>query len=105
MDKISITLTIKKKKKTYFLPSELNAKTAMIAMEIKEETDLVNPGVSDVNRMAEFIVSAYGNQFTKDQLLEGTPYKEFMGIMINQIRVLSGQLNNIAKNITPEGKS
>ena len=98
-----IRLKIEGKEKEFF-ESEMTAKTVRIAMDIQENTDFRKIKARDLDTIIDFLVSAYGNQFTQDDVWDGLTAKDFMKVLINQLTYISNSITDIAKEVTPEGE-
>jgi hypothetical protein len=64
------------------------------SLEIAEEVDLDEVGAQEVDKLCEFIVAAFENQFTIDEFLMGISKEEGMNLAG---KILSMCINNITE--------
>ena len=71
-----IQLSIEGKEKVFAVPF-VSARIMKRAIQIQPHIDINNLTAENVDIMADFMVEAYNNQFTADEVLDGMSNKDF----------------------------
>lgn len=71
------------------------------AVALTDEMNLEKISVKDLDDMVDFVVEAYGNQFTRDDLYDGIEAKDLMEVLSKCITdVVGGVANKLeSKNV------
>lgn len=87
--------------KTYVMPK---VKTRMLrkAVEVNEKIDFNNLKTQDLDELVDFVVSLYGNQFTRDEFYDELDADKLIETLNNSINgivgTMSGKLNEFPNN-------
>lgn len=73
---MKLTLRIKKEKKTFNLPEFIPARLIRQAPELADIPN--NPGPEDMDKMVQFVVNVFDEQFTLDQYWDGVDARKFL---------------------------
>ncbi|WP_242237962.1 phage tail assembly chaperone G [Bacillus cereus group sp. BfR-BA-01316] len=73
---MKLTLRINKEKKTFNLPGFIPARLIRQAPELADIPN--NPGPEDMDKMVQFVVNVFDEQFTLDQYWDGMDARKFL---------------------------
>lgn len=74
---MEVTIFIDGEYKTFTVPF-VNALTLRKSIEINKEIDFSNIQEEDLDKLVDFVVMAFNNQFTREEFYEGVPGKELL---------------------------
>ena len=87
--------------RTYVMPK---VKTRMLrkAVEVNEKIDFNNLKTQDLDELVDFVVSLYGNQFTRDEFYDELDADKLIETLNNSINgivgTMSDKLNELPNN-------
>lgn len=73
---MKLTLRIDGENKTFNLPEFISARLIRQAPELADIPN--NPGPEDMDKMVQYVVKVYGEQFTLDQYWDGVDARKFL---------------------------
>lgn len=79
--------------KTYVMPK---VKTRMLrkAVEVNEKIDFNNLKTKDLDELVDFVVSLYGNQFTRDEFYDELDADKLIETLNNSINGIVGTMSD-----------
>lgn len=79
--------------KTYVMPK---VKTRMLrkAVEVNEKIDFNNLKTQDLDELIDFVVSLYGNQFTRDEFYDELDADKLIETLNNSINGIVGTMSD-----------
>ncbi|MDU4847495.1 phage tail assembly chaperone G [Clostridium sp.] len=79
--------------KTYVMPK---VKTRMLrkAVEVNEKIDFNNLKTQDLDELIDFVVSLYGNQFTRDEFYDELDADQLIETLNNSINGIVGTMSD-----------
>ncbi|MGF9830934.1 hypothetical protein ABEX57_19050 [Bacillus anthracis] len=83
---MKLTLRINNEEKTFNLPAFIPARLIRQAPELADIPN--NPEAADLDKMVQYVVHVYGEQFTVDQYWDGVDARKFLLITTNVINAL-----------------
>ncbi|MEM5660007.1 hypothetical protein AAHB62_31890 [Bacillus cereus] len=83
---MKLTLRINNEEKTFNLPSFIPARLIRQAPELADIPN--NPEAADLDKMVQYVVQVYGEQFTVDQYWDGVDARKFLLTTTNVINAL-----------------
>lgn len=93
---MKITLLINGKEKTFIAPF-VSTRRLREALSLSK---LLQKGVDEegLDKLGEYMVSIYGNQFNLDELLDGFPAEKFVSKIVEDMEKIIGDFTNKVKN-------
>ncbi|EJV75794.1 phage tail assembly chaperone G, partial [Bacillus cereus] len=83
---MKLTLLIKEEKKIFHLPEFIPARLIRQAPELADIPN--NPGPEDMDKMVQYVVKVYGEQFTLDQYWDGVDARKFLSTTSDVINAI-----------------
>ncbi|MEZ2325791.1 hypothetical protein R1C46_18450 [Bacillus tropicus] len=83
---MKLTLRINNEEKTFNLPTFIPARLIRQAPELADIPN--NPEAADLDKMVQYVVHVYGEQFTVDQYWDGVDARKFLLTTTNVINAL-----------------
>lgn len=83
---MKLTLRINNEEKTFNLPVFIPARLIRQAPELADIPN--NPEAADLDKMVQYVVQVYGEQFTVDQYWDGVDARKFLLTTTNVINAL-----------------
>ncbi|PEL80017.1 phage tail assembly chaperone G [Bacillus wiedmannii] len=99
---MKLTLRIKKEKKTFNLPDFIPARLIRQAPELADIPD--NPGPEDMDKMVQFVVKVFDEQFTLDQYWDGVDARKFLSTTSEVINTVINETVEAASGIPGTGE-
>ncbi|PFB43974.1 hypothetical protein CN404_29890 [Bacillus thuringiensis] len=103
---MKLTLMMNKEKKTFHLPAFIPARLIRQAPELADIPN--NPGPEDMDKMVQYVVKVYGEQFTLDQYWDGVDARKFlstttevMNAIINETVEAAGGTSGTGEETNP----
>lgn len=85
---MKLTLRIDGEKQTFNMPEFIPARLIRQAPELADIPN--NPGPEDMDKMVQFVVKVYDDQFTLDQYWDGVDARKFLA---TTVEVIDGIIN------------
>lgn len=93
---MQITLNIDNQERTFIAPFISTRKLRKAMALVKDLNGDFNEETMD--KLAEYLIEVYGNQFTLDQLYDGFPGNKFFKKAIDDITSITGEFEEKIKN-------
>lgn len=98
---MDITLKIKGKDNT-FKAGFISARMVRRTIEVSQGVNFENISPDELDKLIDYIVELFGNQFTRDDVYDGLSSKELIPTITNCINEVVGQMSDVTKG---EGKN
>ncbi|PGT51071.1 hypothetical protein COD14_31020 [Bacillus cereus] len=99
---MKLALIIDGEKQTFNMPGFIPARLIRQAPELAEIPN--NPGPEDMDKMVQFVVKVYGNQFTLDQYWDGVDARKFLSTTSDVINAIINETVEAAGGTTGTGE-
>jgi hypothetical protein len=95
---MEITLIIDEKEKIFIAPF-IKARMLRTTMGMSNEFNSGNFTVESLDKIVDYEVKLYGEQFTVDQLYDGFPANKLVNKVLDDMNSVMGTMDNKIKNI------
>ncbi|HFR4148752.1 TPA: hypothetical protein ACHVJ6_002576 [Bacillus cereus] len=100
---MKLTLRINRENKTFNLPEFIPARLIRQAPELAEIPN--NPGPEDMDKMVQYVVKVYGEQFTMDQYWDGVDARKFLSTTSDVINAIVNETVDAAGGTPGTGEA
>jgi hypothetical protein len=98
---LEIVLKINGKDKTY-TASFISARMVRRTIEVSKEVNFDNILPEELDKLMDYIVELFGNQFTRDELYDGLASKDLISTITRCINEVVGEVSSVTAG---EGKN
>lgn len=98
---MEIVLKINGKDKTY-TASFISARMVRRTIEVSKEVNFDNILPEELDKLMDYIVELFGNQFTRDELYDGLASKDLISTITRCINEVVGEVSSVTAG---EGKN
>ncbi|MGE7632726.1 phage tail assembly chaperone G [Bacillus paramycoides] len=99
---MKLALIIDGEKQTFNMPEFIPARLIRQAPELADIPN--NPGPEDMDKMVQYVVKVYGNQFTLDQYWDGVDARKFLSTTTDVINAIINETVEAASGTTGTGE-